>query len=171
MKKQSPQEVSARITSHTLPRYKDLPSFDIYADQLIPLVNETVGLYYLPEEKLLTASMVNNYVKQGVVPKPGKKKYSRNHIAYLIVICILKKVFSIHEIFQLIQLQKSALDSDKAYDAFIDTLEGSINEVFLGHAAPEVENPFSAQDALILDRAVAAFSNKVYTQTMLQAIS
>ena len=52
------------------------------------------------KEKGLTASMVNNYVKHGYLPKPDKKKYQRKQIARLIAITTLKSVFSIQEIAQ-----------------------------------------------------------------------
>ena len=167
-----------------LPRYDQLPSFGIYVDQLISFVNETVQFSYMPDEKALTASMVNNYVKQGVVPKPEKKKYSRNHIAYLIVVCILKKVFSIQEITSLITRQIKAHPTPGAYDSFIVALEKSLAEVFSqpsnlaevfsqpsnlaevfsqpsSHKKTKGDTPF---DNLLMDRAVLTFSNKLFVQ-------
>jgi Domain of unknown function (DUF1836). len=42
--------------------------------------------------------MVNNYVKNGLLPHPEKKRYTREHLAYLIAITFLKQVVSINDI-------------------------------------------------------------------------
>ena len=46
----------------------------------------------------LTASMVSNYVKKGLVSNPVKKQYSREQISYLIYISIAKVSVSIDNI-------------------------------------------------------------------------
>ena len=46
----------------------------------------------------ITASMVNSYVKKGLMPKPIKKKYSQEHVASLILITIMKQVYSLDDI-------------------------------------------------------------------------
>ncbi|MCL2529561.1 MAG: DUF1836 domain-containing protein [Coriobacteriia bacterium] len=150
-----------------LPRYDSLPSFGIYVDQLVSFVNDTVGFFAMPDEKPVTAAMVNNYVKQGVMPRPIKKKYGRNHIAYVIVICILKKVFSIQEINQLIQLQKSLYDSGPAYDAFIESLEKDLAQLFGGVAGAGGKDAAPVDRELLVQRGVSTFSNKLFIQMTL----
>lgn len=44
-----------------LPRWADLPQFDLYMDQVVQYVNELLAPLDLGE---LTATMVNNYVKK-----------------------------------------------------------------------------------------------------------
>jgi hypothetical protein len=46
------------------------------------------------EEKLLTPSMVNNYVKLRLIPAPVRKKYGRRHIALLLMLCTFKQSVS-----------------------------------------------------------------------------
>jgi len=168
----APEVVAAALAGPSLrdlalPRYDSLPSFGIYVDQLVSIVNDTVGLFAMQDEKPLTAAMVNNYVKQGVIPPPVKKKYGRNHIAYVIVVCILKKVFSLQEISQLIKLQKTLYDSGAAYDAFVDSLEKDLAQLFddgagLGGAATKPVN-----GELLVQRGVSTFSNKLFIQMTL----
>ena len=76
-----------------LPGWDELPKIALYMDQVIGLINQYLGFFvYDPsEEKLLTPSMVNNYVKQRLLPPPVRKKYARKHIALLIMICTLKQ--------------------------------------------------------------------------------
>ena len=78
-----------------LPQWKELPDLALYMDQVVSLGNR-----YL--EPLIsgpiTASMVNSYVKKGLMPKPIKKKYSQEHVASLILITIMKQVYSLDDI-------------------------------------------------------------------------
>ena len=84
------------LGSYRLPDWDDLPQIDLYLDQVIALVNQYLGFFvYDPaEEKLLTPSMVNNYVKLRLIPAPVRKKYGRRHIALLLMICTFKQSVS-----------------------------------------------------------------------------
>lgn len=158
------QEETKQLIDHKLPRYDDLPSFGIYVDQLISLVNDSINVFYMPEEKLLTSSMVNNYVKHGVVPRPEKKKYSRDHVAYLMVVCVLKKVFNIAEVDELIKMQKDSCSTEQLYNSFMDSLEHIIAEIFQG--SPERPNPESTfiSNSSLIQKTLYAFANKLYVQ-------
>lgn len=84
------------LESYRLPEWEELPKIDLYLDQVIALVNNYVGFFvYDPaEEKLLTPSMVNNYVKLRLIPAPVRKKYGRRHIALLLMLCTFKQSVS-----------------------------------------------------------------------------
>ena len=85
----------------SLAKWDQLPTLDLYLDQVLLYVNqETAGLLS-QNEKPLTAAMINNYVKHGYLPKPQKKKYGRKQIARLIVLTICKSVFAISDIAQI----------------------------------------------------------------------
>ena len=38
--------------------------------------------------------MINNYVKLGMMSRPVKKRYSRAHLASLVMVCVLKQTIS-----------------------------------------------------------------------------
>ena len=84
------------LDAYHLPEWEELPKIDLYLDQVIGLVNNYVGFFvYDPvEDKLLTPSMVNNYVKLRLIPAPVRKKYGRRHIALLLMICTFKQSVS-----------------------------------------------------------------------------
>ena len=84
------------LDSYRLPEWDELPQIELYLDQVIALVNNYVGFFvYDPaEEKLLTPSMVNNYVKLRLIPAPVRKKYGRKHIALLLMVCTFKQSVS-----------------------------------------------------------------------------
>ena len=108
----------------SLAKWNQLPSLDLYLDQVLLYVNQETASFLNQNEKLLTASMINNYVKHGYLPKPQKKKYSRHQIARLIVLTICKSVFSISDISQMIEKHLQEADAALLYDRFIDCLEG-----------------------------------------------
>ena len=79
-----------------LPDWDSLPELDLYMDQVILLLTR----YLAPidrdsDERSITASIINNYVRMKVMPPPVKKRYSRTHLAYLVIICTLKQSLSI----------------------------------------------------------------------------
>ena len=86
------------ISNHSIPKWKDLPEIDLYMDQVIALMEKYLANDNNQDSKLITPSMINNYVKHGIMPPPTKKKYSREHLAYLVIICSLKQVMPISNI-------------------------------------------------------------------------
>ena len=81
------------------PAWEELPGIPLYMDQVILYLGESLRLFQ-PEEGsgLLTSSMINNYVKHGLIPHPEKKKYTKEHLAGLMAVCMLKQVLSIQDI-------------------------------------------------------------------------
>ena len=110
------------IIDFELPEYKNLPSIGLYMDQIITLLCQYLG--YLPNandnnaETFITANAINNYVRLGAMPAPVKKKYYENHIAYLIMICVLKPSLSISDISQLIPANMSTEELEMVYNRF-----------------------------------------------------
>ena len=74
------------IAALNLPDWKELPNLDLYMDQVVLLITRYLSpLIKNEDEKFITASIVNNYVRLKVMPPPVKKKYSKVHIASLIM--------------------------------------------------------------------------------------
>ena len=76
------------LTEHVLPTWEELPSLELYMDQVIALLTDYLS--FLPKEDdldaIVTAAAINNYVRKKVMPPPVKKRYSRIHPATLSVI-------------------------------------------------------------------------------------
>ena len=64
------------MTTQQYPLWEELPEIELYLDQVLLYVNQVTQSTLGPNDKGLTASMVNNYVKHGHVAKPIKKKYN-----------------------------------------------------------------------------------------------
>ncbi|MCR5826681.1 MAG: DUF1836 domain-containing protein [Oscillospiraceae bacterium] len=118
--------VCAQVAGQKLPRWDELPDLELYMDQVLSLMERYLGAYPGYDRRGLTASMVNNYVKLGVMPPPVKKKYARIHLAHLIIICVLKGSFPIELIKNLILASADAQDGSAAYNQFCDAFEASL---------------------------------------------
>ena len=124
-------EWSEGLKTFHLPRWEELPVFDLYMEQVIALL-ET---YLRPlvgddkEDAIVTSAMINNYVKLKLIPKATRKRYSRKHLAYLIAITILKQVLTIGEVKKGIEYQAEISGLKEAYNIFCDELELAIQLV------------------------------------------
>lgn len=116
------------IQARTLPRWDDLPDFDLYMDQVISLMERYLGAPANPADKGLTASMVNNYVKTGMVPAPKKKRYGRLQLACLIVICALKPVLPLSVIKGILGDNLGQDNAAELYDRFCERFEAAEQE-------------------------------------------
>lgn len=125
-----PEQYAQRIGAYRLPRYSELPDLELYMDQLITYVSGATALLETSVDKPLTASMVNNYVKQGVMPRPQNKRYNRAHVAYLLAICILKRAYSLADIERLVELQTCSAPLDRTYDFFCESFETGLRMLF-----------------------------------------
>lgn len=128
---------ACKLANLHLPRFSEIPSIDLYMDQLTRYIEESLAPLYQANEKIITRSMVNNYVKCGILSAASGKKYKRAHIAYLIVICTLKQTFSIAEIDTLIRMQIASFDIQVAYDYYCDALEAALRALF----GPDAKDP------------------------------
>lgn len=78
---------------------RDIPSIDLYMDQLITLFESKLShTKRYEEDKLLTKTMINNYTKDKVIMPAIKKKYTKEHIMLMVLLYQLKSVISIGDI-------------------------------------------------------------------------
>ena len=154
------QEIISKIH---IPRWNELPEINLYLDQVVNYIEKYLGQYNAnKEDKIITKTMINNYVKLGIMPAPTKKKYSREHMAYLIVICVLKQVYSISDIGKLISLTIQYFELSKAYNRFCANLEVSVKNVFMRKEFPNTEQ--MTEEQYLLKNVVQSIADKLYVQ-------
>lgn len=170
-----------------LPRYAELPDIELYMDQVLTYIDDRLRPLFPADEKLLTSSMVNNYVKQKLIPTPSHKRYGREHVALLIFICLMKRTASMADIQRLFAVQTATHSTARAYDFFCTAAEESLRALFCEttneHELGEwvIGNPegfaFSLQiehaDELSLEHrivisAATAIANKIYLEKCLE---
>lgn len=162
------------LANFHLPKWQELPDIPIYMDQLVTLINR----YTLPfkletsSPQLVTAAMINNYVKQKLILPPEKKKYDQRHIARLIIITTLKQCFDMSTIQQgIVQQISMANDYEKAYDHFCNQMESTVH-LFLAKPSDEhlelrVPNPLYQP----IQMATIALTAKLVTEKSVQALN
>jgi len=107
--------------------WDQLPDFSLYMDQVLSYMDRQVIRF--DEEDGLTAAMVNNYTKSGLVPRAEGKKYNREHLAYLTAICVLKRVMSAKDMDLILSEElRGQPDIPALYRAFCDSLDSSLNQ-------------------------------------------
>lgn len=108
----------------------DFPDMEIYMDQAETFLNKELGIYKKSEkDKVITKTMIGNYVKHNMLPRPVNKKYSKDHLILLTLIFYLKGTFQMEEIEKIV---KPLIDNyNSEFDEKIDlaALYGSILEV------------------------------------------
>lgn len=130
-------EICARLESLRLPRWEELPDLELYMDQVLGLMRRYLGACPGFDEKGLTASMVNNYVKMGALPPPQKKRYTRVHLARLLVICILKASLPISAVERLCADALSRASEEEFYNDFCGMFEQAGRAVAQSHGSAE----------------------------------
>ena len=109
------------LKEYSLPLWEDIPNFGLYMEQVLVLLKEYLD--YLPpelkEEQLITAAAINNYVRNKYMPEPQKKRYYRVHIAYLVMICTLKRSLSIATLQKMIPVGIEEEQVKEIYSAYV----------------------------------------------------
>ncbi len=153
-------EILEEVKNWRLLRWDELPNFEIYNDQLLSIVFDQVKPFL--SEKDISSSMINNYVKQGLMPKPIKKKYSREHIALLTAISFVKQVFTIEEAGKGVRSFLEGREFSKSYDSFCDIMEGQIRCVFLN------EEVKLSGESIYLNEAIRSIAGSLYVKDYLR---
>ena len=83
-------------------------------------------------------------------------------MAYLIVICILKQVYSISDIGKLISLTIQHFELSKAYNRFCANLEVSLKNVFTRKEFPNTEK--MTEEQYLLKNVVQSVADKLYVE-------
>ena len=164
MKKNVPAAPLPPISEFRLPRYGELTNVGLYLEQVVRLLDS----YLAPlGESGLTASMVSNYEKQKLLPRPEKKLYYASHLARLIFIGVSKTVAALDDVRLLLDLLERN-DLAAAYDAFCGSFEAALSRAFaLPGMTARGEAPAATGERL-LQRLVDTAADKVYLDHLLR---
>ena len=111
-------QLAEQLLQFHCPRWAELPGIQLYMDQLTGYINEALAPLGVGSENNLTKAMVNNYVKQKVLPPPVNKRYGRGHLAALLMLCTLKSVMPISAVQQLFESWGGADGLEQLYADF-----------------------------------------------------
>lgn len=113
--------------------WEQLPDIGLYMDQVLTYIDRQLALHRSSEkEHVVTSAMVNNYIKDGLLPRADLKKYAPGHLALLTLIGALKSVLSMQDL--QILLGGRAADGQEgrsvpeAYAHFLTTQKAVVTE-------------------------------------------
>ena len=107
-----------------------MPEIDLYMDQVLTYMDKQLRLFKRNENsKMLTSSMINNYVKDSLLPRPEHKKYGKDHLAILMVIYMLKQVLSIPDIATLTQTLLRDTTVERMHELFCEEQKAALSSV------------------------------------------
>ena len=83
---------------------EDIPEYKLYISQMEELFDKKLGsIEELDDDKkVISKTMIQNYIKDGLVMPPDGKSYNKNHIILLIFIYNLKSILTIKDIKKLL---------------------------------------------------------------------
>lgn len=165
MFQQALKDYENELKKFRFPRTNELPSIELYMDQVIEFTKVYFKIIEKGNEKeLITPSMINNYVKSGIIPAPKGKKYSKRHIAYIIAVFFLKQILTLEEVKTLIENQIQNSDEKSAYHYFCECLESELTNC-CNHQYNEIINDASVKsENFSLKYSARAIANKIYAQ-------
>ena len=154
-----------------LPAWEEFPELPLYMDQVIYLMNQ-----YLPpltqeeERQQVTPAMINNYVKLSIIPRPEKKRYARVHLAFLVMVCVLKQTVSTAEIKKLIPVSLGEREIKPLYERFCAVFQ-SAKDAFRENMNQNAARVFETDGAPLSDlifrtAAISALSRKWTEQVL-----
>lgn len=175
----------------SLPAWDLIPDINLYSEQVIHIVNESLkdntifGNEIDFTESFITSTMINNYVKNELISPPENKRYSREQIAKLIVISLLKQVYSTDDISKFLEITHSAVTIERAYTSFVRFLVESVGMVFLEDKRIEedskvIENTYKesltdqfnveTKEQALLKTVTLSIANRIYIQEYLNRL-
>lgn len=120
-------ELKHRMEEERPASWEELPDLALYMDQIISYMPRQ--LIHFDDHEMLTSAMVNNYIKEGLVPRADGKRYGPTHLAHLTAVCALKKVLSVHDIGELIAAGKdTGSDAQVLYNYFCNAMDQALQD-------------------------------------------
>lgn len=154
-----------RFHQHQLPLFGELSDIGLYMDQVVSETNRYTKLITGVE---VTKSMVNSYVKQGLVTRPEKKRYGQIQLAQIILVSLLKTLYSLDIVHQYLSAMSAELTWQEAYDLWVTAFDERVAEKS-GQSHPAAQA--SPAVAELIKLTTAALINQRISEALVQAMT
>ncbi len=146
-------------------KWDSIPDIELYMDQVLSYMKRQHLGFELDET--LSSSMVNNYVKQELMPRANGKKYNRNHIAYLTAICLFKQVVSVSDTKILLDKQLETDSISNFYEKYMKILDENL--INLDNLLSESSSESEIID-LSLRLAISSYTQKLACASLIETL-
>lgn len=150
-------DLKQRLEEQRPASWQELPDIALYMDQIISYLPRQ--LIHFDEGEVLTSAMVNNYIKEGLVPRATGKRYGPIHLGYLTAVCALKKVLSVRDIGILLAAgQARNKTPEELYNYFCNALDRALSDT-----AATIDENATRDDLprMALDLALRSYANQL----------
>lgn len=159
-----------QIADTELTPFANLPQLELYMDQVITLMRRQYDALTPATDRPLTPSMINNYVKDEVMPRPVQKKYTREHLTVLSLICMLKAEFALPEIKELVGGLNRFYGNEELYALFC-----TAQSIALQKASDRLSSFSQADEAqrykLAMELALEANAKRIAAAKLLESLT
>lgn len=143
--------------------WDELPDLALYMDQIISYMPRQ--LINLQGEEQVTSAMVNNYIKDGLVPRAEGKRYGKTHLGYLTAVCAMKKVLSVKDMRTMLDFVPEGKSPESIYNYFVRAIDTALSEAA---ANLDVDTPEDGLPALALSLGLRSYANQLACQRVLE---
>jgi len=160
-------ELKQRMEQDRPVPWDQLPDIALYMDQVTSFMPRQ--LIHYDDRDALTSAMVNNYIKDGLVPRAEGKRYGPIHLGYLTAVCTLKKVLPVRSIGDLIVAgQEHEKTPEQLYEYFCVAMDRALNDT-----AAALDEAAQREDLarMALDLALHSYANQLACTRILQLLS
>lgn len=160
-------DLKTRMEEQRPAAWEELPDLALYMDQVTSYMPRQ--LIRFDERDALTSAMVNNYIKDGLVPRAEGKRYGPVHLGYLTAVCALKKVLPVRSVGALLSAGQQADKGDRGlYEYFRSALDRALSET-----ARTIDADARREDLarMALDLALRSYANQLACARILDILN
>ncbi|MBQ3135803.1 MAG: DUF1836 domain-containing protein [Oscillospiraceae bacterium] len=143
--------------------WDELPDLALYMDQIISYMPRQ--LINLQGDEQVTSAMVNNYIKDGLVPRAEGKRYGKTHLGYLTAVCAMKKVLSVKDMRTMLDFVPENKQPEAIYNYFARAIDTALSEAA---ANLNVDTPEDELPNLALSLGLRSYANQLACQRVLE---
>ena len=159
------KELKERLSQERPAQWRDLPDIGLYMDQVVSYMPRQLISY--AGRDALTPAMVNNYIKDGLLPRADGKKYGRTHLAYLTALCAIKQVLSVKDAGLLLAAASEGREPRELYEQFREELDRALDVTAGSLDATDGEEELPG---LALALALRSYADKLACQRILELL-
>ena len=159
-------ELKQRMEQERPAPWTQLPDIALYMDQVISFMPRQ--LIHYDDREALTSAMVNNYIKDGLVPRAEGKRYGPIHLGYLTAVCAMKKVLPVRSIGKLLSAgQQDEKTPEELYAYFCRALDRALTDT-----AASLDETARREDLarMALDLALQSYANQLACTRILEIL-
>ena len=157
------KELIENLIARTDLRFERLPDIDLYMDQVIEYLSRH-SVSQRDNDKISSA-MINNYIKDGLLPRANDKKYNREHLAFLLMIARLKQNLSVKDTGVLLKAITDGKDVSRCFDSF---------QALVANTASDLEKMLPEDESRLCDvalhLAVSSYVNRLVCELILSRL-